>query len=960
MNKLLHDNPVGYLLRRLQQQTNLGHTEGLTQVRGATSWKHQGAEDVELVDNVMVTCSKDGTAGVWTREFGAFRLLCFLMHMNQEGSMAVVNDAAAFVDENGGFLHVLTGSADGSTRLWSFQRSACSGLPYEHFADKENHHGIAQRLEPEAQVYHACELCKTNHAVLSLAVLPRHGRQGDKTVFNFIAGTAKGTAEIYSVRRLTESQGDKPSFEIVPIRGKEREMKHKEETSIYSVAAARDFLQTEGAALLVATCDGLGLTKLWRLEEIAGDTCGITHLRTFVHQESGKVFSLRCVKFTPSFNIPGFAEDEAPRYLVTSSFNALKQERSRIFVWSLQDVAHTSASAYKALARRNSLTKTKVERDPDSGELSEYEEKRSFVFRANNIAFWFPRDTGTSITMSGTGAGAVEKYVYCITSAPDCSAKMFKLINMKTGRLTLPLLKGQRELSFKRDGVDAEEAEVEADDLATIVKTYRHKSQVQAVLAVRMREEVDVDAARQNETYASLLSTPGAIAESWYFVAAGEDGSANMWDPFTGQGVHTLRPAAMKEMYLPLLLQFITTWQLMAFSLDEAFRWNHKMVAGPRYVSNILILDANTLRRHINFLHEDQMFLSCLVLSAVGVALFMVIVVSDIVGREHRQMLELEVSEQYRREVKRGQTGLTSKQMGPAHRQYRRAMVRQRVWTGVIWACPMVAMVPMVKTVVRFFDCDRDAGHEPPYFVHRAEWMACYQGVHLGVAPFLAMLLCPFMILTLPFRVVSGDASVVAWQDLWDWKQWKRNAVQKTSQTDLGPMQMDAHNQFFASAVETFAKVAAPVASIMLTSRVLLRAVLLSAIHLVVVAFSILRPTHTKPSINTLFVGIKCIGLWVSGFAVLALCEVAHSRTIMWVMYGILFVHFLVTMCIYARQYERELKDDKQFHSAMVKERGDSEPNTPATAVSFKSEENEDADPDEAEDEAEKGRCGCL
>merc|ERR1719316_1874008 len=124
----------------------------------------------------------------------------------------------------------------------------------------------------------------------------------------------------------------------------------------------------------------------------------------------------------------------------------------------------------------------------------------------------------------------------------------------------------------------------------------------------------------------------------------------------------------------------------------------------------------------------------------------------------------------------------------------------------------------MVKSFIRVFDCISESSHDPPYYVDLCPWMACYQVPHIWLVAVLSVVVPTYLFLSLPFGVVGGDASVVAWDDLFNLQQWRYNAVQQAEILDVGPMNTVGRYSFWHKLVEGFAIVSVPCLSIMLTS----------------------------------------------------------------------------------------------------------------------------------------------
>merc|ERR1711933_357616 len=92
--------------------------------------------------------------------------------------------------------------------------------------------------------------------------------------------------------------------------------------------------------------------------------------------------------------------------------------------------------------------------------------------------------------------------------------------------------------------------------------------------------------------------------------------------------------------------------------------------------------------------------------------------------------------------------------------------------------------------------------------------------------------------------------------------QWKRNALQKASLLDLGPMQALPKYIFEDKVLEILGKVAIPSISIMLTLHPVIQGVAMAVIHAFFVVHMLCRRSYIMSSTHFSFVCIRSIGLW--------------------------------------------------------------------------------------------------
>eukprot|EP00747_Dinoflagellata_sp_TGD_P069967 gnl/TRDRNA2_/TRDRNA2_156370_c1_seq1.p1 gnl/TRDRNA2_/TRDRNA2_156370_c1~~gnl/TRDRNA2_/TRDRNA2_156370_c1_seq1.p1 ORF type:complete len:475 (-),score=29.29 gnl/TRDRNA2_/TRDRNA2_156370_c1_seq1:34-1275(-) len=336
-----------------------------------------------------------------------------------------------------------------------------------------------------------------------------------------------------------------------------------------------------------------------------------------------------------------------------------------------------------------------------------------------------------------------------------------------------------------------------------------------------------------------------------------------MWDPTTGQKVHTFRAAYKMEMFFPLLLQISTTWQLSAFSFSHEMKWNHGLMQPMQFASGLVVVEPKALSR-LTGIQPLQVKVACVSTASLFLLGFVCMIVFNIAGMEEQRLREIETHPEFRAEVKQGATGLTRVPMGPQHVKKSRSMTRLRVCVGLIRVGTTVLMVPCVKSIVRLFECHTDADHDPPYFLVSFPWIPCYEGTHLYIAPFAVLLLLSFVLFVIPYGVVKGDADFVAHSDLLKVGQWKQNSVQMAALVYLGIMHVNSKNYFSGMVVEILAKILVPSAHFMLESP-FNEATCITIVHLAIVIHSVCMPMYVAQSSNILFTGVKIIGLWISG-----------------------------------------------------------------------------------------------
>mmetsp|Transcript_94735 Transcript_94735/g.203483 ORF Transcript_94735/g.203483 Transcript_94735/m.203483 type:complete len:902 (-) Transcript_94735:199-2904(-) len=889
-----------------QLRRNTWECGPLTRVRGAIP---SGILPEETADDLMITCCTDGTACVWENKDSSFQILCFLSHLDIDGQVVKVNDACAIILDTSVMsptsdlrFRILTGGEDGCTRLWSFEKEMVGKKLWRAFADSEAEpYGIPQRIEADAHVYHECDKCMHHHAVLSLALLPeRWSGQSNDITFNFISGTTAGFASIYAV---SEANGQ---FSIKPLEPSVQLM-HQKETVVNHVTVTTDFLPDKGTGqtVLVGTCGGRGAAKVWRLSKFTDKSCQVELLKSCAHtDEQGEFLLLNFVGFTPAW------EDGVQQFFITSSFDERRQERSRIFAWDLS----TSTRDLKLPAAR------------------------TYVFRASNFSFWYPRTVDAN----------VGQYIYCLTSAPDNSAKMFRLINMETGRLTQPLLNTNNE-------EDPDESKDDSKDNALIEHCFTHSGPVTSVITVRKKSSaiqtsIAASGKRKANTkteasYSSIeaLTTSYSmgyddqtITDQWYFVTGSTDRVANVWDPSTKQCVHSLRAAMMSEMYLPLLMQILTMSQLASFSFKREFKWNQKTISPTREICGIVTIDSSAVAEFMP-MSQGEVALICVALSMIVVLIFEYALLKDVIAVQSRYLHNIEISQAFRQEVKEGQTGLRGMPMGPEHLA-RDAMEKKRAFIfKMINLGSTAIVVPVFKTMIRFTDCiEVDDGTRRVKIAKDVEWLSCDSDVYLYLRPATIIVLVAYVFLILPFTVVKGDARVVARKDLFRPKQWFRNAVQKSELVNLGAMRVNSHAFFWEKILELMAKIMVPTIDILVhppfhlpwqdeplseDNVLLLRASLITSIYAIVVFQAWGWQLYVEASINGLFTGLKFVTFW-AGLCSILISWIA-SPELLWpslIFYAGLAINIAVTLILYNVRSNRELKEDMEAETHIMKE----------------------------------------
>lgn len=848
-----------------QLRRNTWQCGPLTHVCGAIMRGRTG----ETADHMMITCS-EGSACVWEMKDQTFQILCFLSHMDMNDQHVKVNVAAAIVIEPSApsdptTFRIITGGDDGITRLWSFKKDR-SGK-WSRFADSfAEPYGIPQKIKPEAVLSHKCDTCKHCHAVLTLGIIPMMWEgQSEKVSFNFVGGTTAGFASVFAV---VEESG------ISSMRELESDVKmmHDLDTVVHHASVTTEFLRKSGPqSCLIVTCGGFGMVKLWRISELTEKRCSVEHLISYKHaDEAGCSYVLSFVSFTPAFNKEG-----CKRFLITSSYDDFRHERSRIFAWDPEEDLGVK-------------TEEKVQQ---SGELVREKPSKEYVFRANNFCFWFP------VSLGERAAGG--NYVFCLTSAPDKSAKMFRLVNIDRQALTEPLL----EESAKR--VNERGSTVIADP-AEIVHTFQHSGPVRWVTTVRRQVDGPARKFRTVETTGStdalLQSEEECGSEEdredrghWYFVTASTDKVACVWDPASRQQAYSLRAAYMSEMYLPLVMQVLTTMQLMSFSLKQDYSWNKCSMSTTRSFLGVVTINAEALAELLP-IREGQAAVLHLASAIFLILAFVFIIVADLHHQERKRMLSLEVSKDFRQEVKDGQTGLRGMPMGPKHMQLDRAAKRRFFCLEMIHLGSTVMVVPVVKALLAFFDClPQDNVDGTDVMTGQGDWFSCHDKVYMYLRVPVAVFVGLYIFLALPFIVVKGDAKVVAWRDLLcNFRQWRENALQKSSLVHLGVMHVTPIFMF-EKLLEMGLKILVPCLSFLIAPpfaeqirrgrmadvdcfaesapaegrtfshhdrSLLIRACFITALHGLALLQALIWRLYETGSINSLFTGMKVAVFW--------------------------------------------------------------------------------------------------
>merc|ERR1712113_651660 len=156
--------------------------------------------------------------------------------------------------------------------------------------------------------------------------------------------------------------------------------------------------------------------------------------------------------------------------------------------------------------------------------------------------------------------------------------------------------------------------------------------------------------------------------------------------------------------------------------------------------------------------------------------------------------------------------------------------------------------------------------------------------------------------------------------------QWRKNAVQNQSLVDLGPMNTNASHSFYVVLLESFVKVMVPCCAIMTTSYIKLQAASLTLLQLAVVLCAFYFPTHNTPSMNSLFVGIKVAGLWVTLSADYCVIAATVNRddvipSVGWLLNCGLLVILLAGGVVYTFLHTRERKTHAEMRELMMMQR---------------------------------------
>jgi len=615
---------------------------------------------------------------------------------------------------------------------------------------------------------------------------------------------------------------------------------------------------------------------------------------------------------------------------------------------------------------------------------------REHVIYASSFCFWYP----CSETDHDDERGERADYVYCLTTGPDQTTKMIRLIDMEKDFLTLPLAdkKGpigmhentvaEEKFIFEpggvgvtidragvvkfvdeetqahrlgvhvgmqflringelytpqrfvaaRAGTTSYEVVFEECSYADIEHVFRHRSNSCSVLSTTLihetassravedmsadellgKSEEDMSPSRRSyflrrsatskhnfddiggSREMSLISngensghghgTGERLTRAQTILVACTDGSAVMLDPGNGKEVRELRAPSMIELLVPVVVQVLVMCQLVSFSFMPHYKWNHKTMWPMLNISGLLVLDTNAI-----MLTLRQTFSSCkdirhsvvIVVNSwccfLVVFIFLMAVILNMPGREHKFMRKLEQTEHYVQEVKDGSTGLNHNGMGREHKRFRWGRRRLTVWLGIISLSSGPLLVPVSKSFAHVIKCsvvetyvgsliNGDGG------MNDDEEKACAFHLGLPVIAILCITYLTFLVLCIPFGVAMGDASVVTWSSLRDLlrpMQWQTNAENKAQLIHRGPFHVDYHSFFYEQCIEVVAKACVPFMNILLIHRPFALGCNMIIVHTILTLRAFLRPTYLMKSINVLFVGFRALGLWAG---ISALC----------------------------------------------------------------------------------------
>merc|ERR1712032_528811 len=131
--------------------------------------------------------------------------------------------------------------------------------------------------------------------------------------------------------------------------------------------------------------------------------------------------------------------------------------------------------------------------------------------------------------------------------------------------------------------------------------------------------------------------------------------------------------------------------------------------------------------------------------------IFDTVVLKDLIAIESMRMDKIEVSQPYRQEIKEGRTGLRGKPMGPSHEEHAFMDRRRTVFTLIIYFASTLMVVPVIKSVVPFFDCvETEGGTHRVNMAVEVEWLACGDGVHRYAGLGILVILTLYLYLVIP------------------------------------------------------------------------------------------------------------------------------------------------------------------------------------------------------------------
>lgn len=373
-------------------------------------------------------------------------------------------------------------------------------------------------------------------------------------------------------------------------------------------------------------------------------------------------------------------------------------------------------------------------------------------------------------------------------------------------------------------------------------------------------------------------------------ITGAKNGEVVVWDlngDDKGEKQAELSSVKIHEAIGPMIILVFQQCQVCAFALSPSVPW-HRSAAHPAGIMVPLVMldwqDALHLSpTHVFWLKQGG--------SIALMVAFVAIVFGDVQKRLTERMYRIHDSLDFRSEVQSDLADQKSKRRkneskllkrnrtqiaGPEQGKIRRIKRCLTLLNFFILASCTILVVPTSTTLAYGFVCERNETsvdlhqqqllgddarevwvvQEAPEVLCGTSWHRTFTLAVFAVGPI-------FFYLLFAYGVVHGDHNYVQRSELFHPSTWTLNAVRKATVLHIGPLHPASQNHFFTICTDIAMKVSVSIIAKALLRRPRLRMVLLTACCTWMFVSTWLRPPYVQEATNTIRLGLRGGTLWM-------------------------------------------------------------------------------------------------